>query len=186
MMKLGLMSDIHGNSVALQAVLADANEQKVDRWWVLGDIVALGPDPVGVLEVLAELPDVSCIGGNTERYVLTGDRPHPSFEDATMNPALIPQLVEVARSFAWTRGMLTQAGWLQWLGALPSELRWTLPDTTRVLGIHASPRSDDGAGIDSTINDDELGDLLEGSAADLVFGGHTHDAIDRTLAVSAP
>jgi predicted phosphodiesterase len=60
-MKLGLMSDLHRNSVALRAVLADAMEQGIDRWWVLGDIVALGPDPVGVLEILAQLPDVSCI-----------------------------------------------------------------------------------------------------------------------------
>jgi predicted phosphodiesterase len=175
------MSDLHGNSVALRAVLADAMEQGIDRWWVLGDIVALGPDPVGVLEILAQLPDVSCIGGNTERYVLTGDRPFPSFEDAATDPQLIPRLVEVATSFAWTRGMLTQAGWLPWLARLPRELRWTLPDKTRTLGIHASPRSDDGDGIDSAIDDSSLCDLLDGCDADLVFGGHTHDATDRRV-----
>ena len=77
------------------------------------------------------------ISGNTERYVLTGDRPYPSFDDVKANNELLPQMVEVATSFALTRGMVTQAGWLSWLEALASELRWTLPDQTRVLGVHS-------------------------------------------------
>ena len=48
------MSDIHGNPIALDAVLADIEATGgVDEHWVLGDIVALGHDPVGVLERLA-------------------------------------------------------------------------------------------------------------------------------------
>jgi len=47
----------------------------IDRWWVLGDLVAIGPDPVGTLELVADLPHVDVISGNTERYVLTSDRP---------------------------------------------------------------------------------------------------------------
>lgn len=80
------MSDIHGNTTALRAVIADANAIGVDHWWVLGDIVALGPDPVGVLEILAELPNVEAIAGNTEWYVLTGDGPHPTVEHARLEP----------------------------------------------------------------------------------------------------
>jgi hypothetical protein len=37
------MADIHGNDVALRAVLDDAAGCRVDRWWVLGDLVLLGP-----------------------------------------------------------------------------------------------------------------------------------------------
>jgi predicted phosphodiesterase len=181
LMRVGLMSDLHGNSIAVRRVLEDGHRRGVERWWILGDIVALGPDPVGVLELLAELPDVAMISGNTERYVLTGDRPYPSLDDVKANHELMPQLVEVATSFAWTRGMLTQAGWLSWLESLPSELRWTLPDETRVLGVHASPRSDDGDGIDSRISDTDLERLLQGCDADVVFAGHTHDAVDRTV-----
>jgi hypothetical protein len=130
---------------------------------------------------LASLPSASFIGGNTERYVLTGDRPYPSFEDVAADPELIPRLVEVAVSFAWTRGVVTQGGWLAWLAALPQELRMTLSDGTRILGVHASPLSDDGAGIDSRISDDDLAQLLDGSQADIVIGGHTHDMTDRMV-----
>ena len=50
------MSDIHGNRHALEAVAADAARQGVDRWWVLGDVVAIGPEPVQTLEMVANLP----------------------------------------------------------------------------------------------------------------------------------
>jgi predicted phosphodiesterase len=67
--KLGLVSDVHGNRVALEAVVADARSQGVERWWVLGDTVAIGPEPVATAELVAELPDVVVTAGNTERYV---------------------------------------------------------------------------------------------------------------------
>ena len=181
-MKLGVMSDLHGNTTAFDAVMGDAGSLGVDEWWILGDLIALGPDPVGILERLASLPSARVIAGNTERYVLSGDRPFPSLDDVRADAALLPRLVEVAVSFAWTRGVVTQAGWLPYLRSLPAELRTTLPDGTRLLGVHASPRSDDGAGIDTRIPDEALSGLLRGCEADLVIGGHTHDLTDRTVA----
>lgn len=73
--RIGLISDIHGNRHALKAVLADGASQGVNRWWVLGDLVAIGPDPVGTVELIANLPSVEVTTGNTERYVLTDDPP---------------------------------------------------------------------------------------------------------------
>ncbi len=180
-MVLGLISDIHGNSTALNAVIDDARLFGVERWWVLGDIVALGPDPVGVLRTLEGLPNVEMIGGNTERHVVNGDRPFPGSHDVRSDPDLLDRLIEVEASFSWTRGVVTAAGYFDYLAGLRSELRLTLPDGTRVLGVHASPHSDDGQGIDTVINDGDLSDLLEGCAADLVFAGHTHDATDRLV-----
>ena len=74
-MKLGVIADIHGNELALRAVLDDAARYRVDRWWVLGDLVLLGPRPAEVLELLRGLPGVSVLRGNTDRYVLTGEQP---------------------------------------------------------------------------------------------------------------
>ena len=77
-MRTAIMADIHGNAIALDAVLQDIERcGGVDGYWVLGDIVALGPAPVEVIERLAALPNVTCVRGNTERYVCTGDRPLP-------------------------------------------------------------------------------------------------------------
>ena len=50
-MRLAILSDIHGNPLALDAVLADIQSQgEVDAYWVLGDFAALGYDPVTPLE----------------------------------------------------------------------------------------------------------------------------------------
>ncbi len=51
-MRLGVIADIHGNDVALRAVLKDADRLDVDRWWALGDLVLFGPRPAEVLERL--------------------------------------------------------------------------------------------------------------------------------------
>ncbi|HEX5096367.1 MAG TPA: metallophosphoesterase family protein [Acidimicrobiia bacterium] len=181
-MRLALISDIHGNSIALDAVLADvAAMGGADAWWVLGDLVALGHDPVGVLERVAALPNAQYLSGNTERYVLTGAVPFPRAEHVAADPSLAPRALEVTANFAWTRGIVTYAGWWDWLCALPRTVRTELPDGTRVLGVHASPGSDDGPGISTRIDDDALAQLLDGCDADIVFGGHTHDAVDRVV-----
>jgi len=54
--RLGVIADIHGNDVALRAVLADASRLGVERWWALGDLVLFGPRPTEVLEIRRELP----------------------------------------------------------------------------------------------------------------------------------
>jgi predicted phosphodiesterase len=87
-MKLGVIADVHGNDVALRAVLDDAARHHVDRWWVLGDLVLFGPRPAEVLDRLRGLPDVSMLRGNTDRYVLTGEQPapHATAADAVGRP----------------------------------------------------------------------------------------------------
>jgi predicted phosphodiesterase len=181
-MRVGLISDVHGNRHALEAVIDDARSTGVDRWWVLGDLVAIGPDPVSTAELLANLPHVEAIKGNTERYVLTSDRPPPTPGDVIANPELFELYGTIQRSFAWTAGALASHGWLDWLHELPLELRMVLPDGTAVLGVHASPHRDDGEGITPHRDEEELRDDLEGAEADLVFAGHTHQPTDRVVA----
>ncbi len=143
-MRLVILSDIHGNPIALDAVQADIQSQgEVDAYWVLGDFAALGYDPVTPLENITALPHASFTRGNTDRYVVTGDLPVPP-EKALQDPTLLPEIIEAVRSFSWTRGYLSAAGWLDWLMNVPLEVRLTLPDGTRLLGVHASPGRDDG------------------------------------------
>ncbi len=81
-MKLGVLSDIHGNKVALDAVLAGGASVGVERWWALGDLVLMGSRPIEVVESLRSLPAVDFVSGNTDRYVVTGAQPlaHPTVE----------------------------------------------------------------------------------------------------------
>jgi predicted phosphodiesterase len=182
-MRLGIVADIHGNDVALRAVLNDADRLDVDRWWALGDLVLFGPRPVEVLELLQALPGISMLRGNTDRYVLTGEQPapHATAADAAVSIDLVERYAAMAAGIAWTRGVLDQSGLLDVLISLPAQLRLLLAGGATVLGVHASPRADDGPGIEPGIADEQLWPLLAGSDADIVIGGHTHFAADRLV-----
>lgn len=156
-MRIAVISDIHGNVVALDAVLADAGE--VDAYWFLGDLVAHGPRPVECVRRVAALPGLVAVRGNTDRYVLT--RPP--------DPAMTP-------SFDWTKSRLS-ADDLAWFEALPVEAR----PADGVLLVHASPGRDDGPGLDPNTADAELAGAFTSGDAGLVAVGHTHHPDDRRL-----
>jgi predicted phosphodiesterase len=180
-MRLGVISDIHGNVHALDAVLADGRAQGVDRWWALGDLVAVAPDPVGTAARLEATPDLVATRGNTERYVLAGDRPPPHAPEVLADPSLMDRFVEIEAGFSWTKGAVTAGGSLPWLAALPLEVRIVLDDGTPVLGVHASPGRDDGDGITPDRPEAELRAALDGADARIVVAGHTHRPTDRTV-----
>lgn len=180
-MRIAVLSDVHGNPIALDAVLADARAQGAEELWLVGDFAAIGPEPVAVLERVAALERARCVRGNTDRYLVTGEGPPPSLEAVRADPGLIPLFAAIAASFAWTRGALTARGWLDWFESLPLDLRLTAPDGTRVLAVHASPGADDGEGVHAGRSDAELRALLAGCDADLVLVGHTHEPLARRV-----
>jgi diadenosine tetraphosphatase ApaH/serine/threonine PP2A family protein phosphatase len=63
-----VLSDIHGNYTALDAVLKDAG--KVDEIWCLGDLLGYGPDPNDVVKKIRSLKNCSCLLGNHDAAVL--------------------------------------------------------------------------------------------------------------------
>lgn len=69
-MRVGLLSDVHANLVALEAVLAALG--RVDALWVTGDTVGYGPDPVDTLALLRERGAL-LVQGNHDRAVATGE-----------------------------------------------------------------------------------------------------------------
>jgi predicted phosphodiesterase len=171
-LRLAAFGDIHGNPIALDAVLADIEAAGgVDGYLVLGDVAALGYDPAGAVERITGLPHAVFVRGNTDRYTVSGNLPDMTAENRA----------EVITTFAWTRGFLTAAGWFDWLASLPLDSRLMLPDGTRLLVVHASPGLDDGPGVAPKHSDEELGERMAGAEADLVLVGHTHQAVDRVV-----
>ena len=179
-MRIVLLSDIHGNSIALEAVLNDIKKRNgVDGYWVLGDHCAVGYDPIGVLETLNNLPNMIAIKGNADRHVTSLDLPAPSIEDAMLDNNKIKTLVEVVGNFSWTRGALDATGWTDWMKNLPFEHSLQLPDGTQVLLIHSQPDSDTGKGLNPGLTDDEVADMLKEIDAGLICVGHFHMPMRR-------
>lgn len=180
-MRVALFSDIHGNRIALDAVIEDARRFGVDAFCAVGDLAAIGPEPVLVLEALAELENITVVRGNTDRYIVTGEGPPPTLDQAQADPTLVDLHARVQASFAWTRGFVTAAGWLDWLSKLPIDATIPLEDGTRLLAVHASPGSDEGEGVHPGRSDAELAALLEGCFAEWVCVGHTHEPVLRRI-----
>ena len=117
-MRIAVLSDIHSNLVALDAVLADAGT--VDAVWQLGDVVGYGPDPDGVVARLAAIGAQGVLG-NHDAAALGGPEIDWFNRDARA-------------AAAWTRDTIGDAT-RSWLGALPTTT--TLHDVSLV---HGSPR----------------------------------------------
>ncbi len=118
-MRILVISDIHANLDAFDAVLQDANGQW-DYVWCLGDVVGYGPDPNECVDRLRELPHL-CLAGNHD-WAALGRLDLNSFN------------LDARRAVDWTSKALTKASRV-WLEALP---------TTFVVGeftlAHGSPR----------------------------------------------
>ncbi len=119
-MRVAVLSDIHANLVALDAVLAAVGD--VDAIWHLGDVVGYGPDPDGVV---ARLEAVGAVGvrGNHDAAACGGD------EIEWFNP-------EARAAMEWTRDAISPAT-RAWLAALPE--RRVEGDFTLVHGSMRDP-----------------------------------------------
>ncbi|MEN9709588.1 MAG: hypothetical protein RIQ68_1996 [Pseudomonadota bacterium] len=75
-MRIGFLSDIHSNREALEACLAQAERQRVDRFVILGDLVGYGADPVYVVDKIMELQskhDAIVLLGNHDAAAISGN-----------------------------------------------------------------------------------------------------------------
>lgn len=147
-----VLSDIHGNLEAFEAILAAAG--MVDEIWFLGDLVGYGPNPNECVARLAELRPAVWLAGN---------------HDFTLNnPQQLERFNSEARlALEWTDDVLTDAN-RELLRGRPAREDWPERDVTLV---HASPRSPIWEYItNATIALENL------TAFDtpLLFFGHTH------------
>jgi putative phosphoesterase len=174
MTKLAVLADIHGNSVALQAVLDDlAAEGGADHLIVLGDLVVFGPDPCGVLTLLKNQEPIYHVCGNTDRYLVEKRYPGGSSGQPDWQ-------AQVLASFPWTAGRLSHSG-LRFLASQPRQQRLFLTDEHSILAVHGSPNSDE-EDIRPDTPDEELRQMLTVSPSfNLLLCAHTHVPVNRVV-----
>lgn len=120
-MRILVISDLHANLTALEAVLSDAGS--VDATWCLGDVIGYGPDPNDVVELVRAIPNLTCVLGNHDVAVLG------QMDDAVFN-------TDARRSLLWQKKQLSD-GNKGYLEHLPQD---ALVMDENVTLAHGSPR----------------------------------------------
>lgn len=165
-MRIAILSDIHANREAFDAVLEVVGKQAPDQLVLLGDLVGYGPDPVYVVEKAADLVDggAFCIKGNHD-------------EAAASGPTGMTENARIA--IEWTRKRLARAH-LDFLAQLPLSLR-----SGDLLYVHASAERPEKWLYIRDV--DAAKRCLSSSDARFIFCGHTHiPAIYYALPGSRP
>jgi predicted phosphodiesterase len=157
--QIALISDIHGNVEALDAVLSDI-DQRVPGARIIcaGDIVGYGPDPGACIERLISRAIPSVMGNHDE--MVLGQRDFSRCVYAGI------------RAARWTRRTLS-AEQLSFLHGLPGVLQVT----TKIVACHGTPEDTDVYVSNEAVSEASLSQLKERySEANILICGHTHHA----------
>ncbi len=160
--KRALISDIHGNLEALQAVLEDIGQEGVDEIFCLGDVVGYGPNPTQCLELVMSRCRITILGNHDQATL---------FDPNGFNPVAL-------QAIYWTRDQLEVPGsgpdsinrrW-DFLGELPR-----LYNEGEFLFVHGSPRDPTQEYVfpEDVYNSRKM-DAIFGRFERYCFTGHTH------------
>ena len=168
-MRVAAIYDIHGNLPALEAVLEEIRQLRVDQVVVGGDLFP-GPMPLETLTYLQEVDmPVQFIYGNGDIAVLE--------QMAGRNPSAVRE--EHWRVIRWTAEQLN-SNHQRMLASWPKTIRLEIPGLGAVLFCHATPRNENEIFTRLTPAD-RLAPVFEESGAAVVVCGHTHMQFDRMV-----
>jgi predicted phosphodiesterase len=154
-----IMSDVHGNIVALEAVLADIRQHAApDALIVAGDMALVGPRPAEAVARLRSLDGAAFLMGNCDRYIV----------DREPDPQV---------SFALER---LSADDIAFLEGLPFGQRIEAAPGHRLLAVHANPRNLEDP-IKPRLHESLVRPLLDGVDAEVVAFGHYHVPFTRRV-----
>jgi putative phosphoesterase len=165
-MRVALISDMHGNRVALETVIAALERDAPDQIVCLGDVAVMGPDPAGTMDLLESL-GCPVIQGNADVELFTD----PDVVKAVEEKPLFRDLI------LWTQEQMGEKQ-LAFARTFVSTVELDLGSGVRLLCFHGSPRSNtEIIGRDTT--PEALTEAIDGSTATLLAGGHTHNQLMR-------
>jgi putative phosphoesterase len=165
--RVAVISDVHGNIAAFEAVRRAVKAAKPDATLVCGDLVFNGPEPGATVDAVRELEAAGALvtQGNTDVAVADFDfgAAFPWFSDG------VPDSYRAAAE--WAHEQLSDDQ-LDWLRRLPTERRLRL-DGTLVLACHASPGSQT-QGFDQALDPSVTYERVARTDARVICCGHTH------------
>jgi predicted phosphodiesterase len=162
-LKIGVISDIHGNCVALDSVLSDLASFTVDRTVCLGDAIQGGSQPGEVVARLRER-NIPTVMGNADYWLLTD-------KETSQNEKISEKEMQVR---SWSLSKLSKAD-NDFIRSFEPVISIPLgsDEKKNLVCFHGSPNSFDEV-ILPTTTDEELGKMISGYDHALLCGGHTH------------
>ena len=162
-MRVALISDMHGNAVGLEAVLAELEREPVDSIVSLGDVAQGGAQPAQVADRLHAL-GCRCVFGTSDAFLLTLDVESTGEEDLDEE-----ERERLLRRAEWSQAQLGDER-LAFLRGFEPVVELTV-DGERVVCCHATPTTNTEVVLPATPRD-RVASLLGDAAA--VVGGHVH------------
>lgn len=165
-MKIAVISDIHGNMEAIEAVMADIQEKECDKIFVLGDYAMAGPEPDYAIRYFMNRkndPNIIMIQGNTDLMIADySDELYESLKEKA------PIMAEALKKDVETLSSVDK----KFLKNLPIQQEITI-DGVKFLLVHGSPRKNNEDILPDTPLE-EVENMLTNVDADVVLCGHTH------------
>ncbi len=165
-MKIAIISDIHGNMQALEAVLADIKVEKCDKIFCLGDLAMAGPEPVKAVEFIknmAKNDNFYLIQGNTDEFIANYS-PELKEKIASSFPVMAQALENDVQ--------IMSEDDIIFLKNLPKQMELEI-EGVKILLAHGSPRNN-SENIFPDLPIEKVEEMIKGVDADIIFCGHTH------------
>jgi len=165
-MKIAIISDIHGNMQALEAVFKDIKTEECEKIFCLGDIAMAGPEPVKTTELIKKMVDegkMTVIQGNTDEMI-------GNYNDEIGNKvkSAFPIMGEALKNDL----QIMPVELKDFLKNLPKQAEVAIGGL-KVLLVHGSPRKND-ENITPDLEEEKVEEMVKGTDASLIFCGHTH------------
>jgi len=171
-MKLAILSDLHGNILATEAVLAAIEAESPDAIYCLGDLVGYGPRPNETIALIRDRTISTIVGNYDDGVGFDRDDCGCAYKDEGERD-------RGQQSLMWTRSVTTDEN-KAYLRTLPFDLRFAAA-CRRVRLVHGSPRK-----INEYLFEDRdersLERIAQSAEADVLVFGHTHRPWHRVIA----
>lgn len=163
-MRIAVISDMHGNAVAFEAVEEDMQGQHIDQVVCLGDAIQGGPQPAAVVHQLQRL-GCPVVMGNADAWLLSG----VETADEGIPPERLQKMGEIR---LWSLSQLTEAE-RAFISSFQPTVTISLHENLKLLCFHGSPVSFDDV-ILPAAPEEEFQKHLGAYSEHILKGGHTH------------
>lgn len=160
-MNIGIITDVHGNVIALDKIVQKFKKEKCEKIICCGDLIGIGPYPEQTVQYVMSLPDLICVRGNHDHYQFRGIP-----EKITENEKL---------HHLWVRSLLSSSS-INFLKELPQRSDIIVEGHT-ISAIHYAVDSENRYAFVKNPTESDLNELFSNFDSQIICYGHDHERL---------